>query len=231
MIIQDGALATGATIVLNFGNDRAMVTHPGAMDHLSLQEIAVYHLNKGKHLHFSSYFLQPQLKPDIGKLFQLARQLGLTTSFDAQWDPAEKWDLDLKQVLPFVDVFLPNKAEALFLSGEKTLAAALDRLSRLGHTIVVKLGEEGSISQSDQGITKVEPFLNKNVVDAIGAGDSFNAGYIYKFIQGEDVEQCQIFGNLMGAINTTQSGGTTAFTDFASILTIAGERFGYHESS
>ncbi len=228
MIIQDNHLATGATIVLNFGNDRAMVTHPGAMEHLSYDDISPDQLKKEKHLHFSSCFLQPKIKPDIGKLFKRAKNLGLTTSFDAQWDPAEKWDLDLPNVLPCVDVFLPNEVEALHLSGQKTLSAAMDKLAKLGNMIVVKLGEKGSISRQGDSVFEAEAFLNKNVVDAIGAGDSFNAGFIFKFIQGRDINECQIFGNLTGAISTTKPGGTTAFTNLNDILKIGKEKFGYN---
>ena len=231
MIIQDESLATGATIVLNFGYDRAMVTHPGAMEHLSYDEISIDQLKQAKHLHFSSYFLQPGLKPDVGRLFKQAKELGLTTSFDAQWDPAEKWDLDLPNVLPYVDVFLPNEVEALYLSRQKTLSAALDKLATLGNIIVVKLGEKGSISRQGDSIFEADAFLNKNIVDAIGAGDSFNAGFIAKFVQGKTVKECQIFGNLMGAINTTQPGGTTAFKNLPDILKIAREQFGYDEPS
>jgi len=227
MIIQDKSLATGATIVLNFGEDRAMVTHPGAMDHLSVAEISTEQLQRARHLHFSSYFLQPGMKSGIAKLFRQARESGLTTSFDAQWDPAEKWDIDLPNILPYVDVFLPNKVEALHLTGESDLSTALAQLARWGNTVVVKLGDQGSISRHGDMVFEAAPFLNKDVVDAIGAGDSFNAGFIAKFIQGKPVKECQIFGNLTGAISTTQPGGTTAFTNLAEILKIAKERFGY----
>jgi sugar/nucleoside kinase (ribokinase family) len=231
MIIQDESLATGATIVLNFSNDRAMVTHPGAMDHLSIHDISEDQLKKAKHLHFSSYFLQPKMKSNIDKLFKQAKELGLTTSFDAQWDPAEKWDIDLPNVLPYVDVFLPNEVEALHLSGQKTLSAALDKLAKLGNIIVIKLGGKGSISRQGDSIFEAKAFLNKNVVDAIGAGDSFNAGFIAKFIQGKSVKECQIYGNLMGAISTTQPGGTTAFSNLSDILNIAQKRFGYSDTN
>ncbi len=230
MIIQDKSLATGATIVLNFGEDRAMVTHPGAMNHLSLKDIDWEQIKKGKHLHFSSYFLQPKIKPDVGKLFKRTKELGLTTSFDAQWDPAEAWDVDLQTILPFVDVFLPNKVEAQHLTGEDSVSSALEKLSKLGHTIVIKLGDKGSITKSGDEIFQAKPFLNKNVVDAIGAGDSFNAGLIFKYIQGHDIKTCQIFGNLTGAISTTQAGGTTAFTNLNDILKIGREIFGYSEA-
>ena len=230
MIIQDSQLATGATIVLNFGNDRAMVTHPGAMDHLCFADISIEDLQQAKHLHFSSYFLQPRMKADVGKLFKQAKELGLTTSFDTQWDPAEKWDIDLPSILPSVDVFLPNEVEALHLTGESTIGSALDILAKLGNIAVLKLGEQGSISKCEDSIFEAKPFLNKDVVDAIGAGDSFNAGFIFEFIKGADIKRCQIFGNLIGAISTTKAGGTTAFTNIDDIMRTAKEKFGYDEA-
>ncbi|NQT23807.1 carbohydrate kinase family protein [candidate division KSB1 bacterium] len=227
MIIQDDSLATGATIVLNFDQDRAMVTHPGAMNYLILSDISPDHLKQGKHLHFASCFLQPGIKPDLANLFKSAKELGLTTSFDPQWDPAEKWDIDIEEILPHVDIFLPNKVEALLLSGEKDIETALDKLARIGNIIVIKLGEKGSILKHGNKVIKATPFLNTNVVDAIGAGDSFNTGFVYKFIQGEDIRVCQTFANLTGALNTTEPGGTAAFTTMANILKIGKERFGY----
>ena len=70
-------------------------------------------------------------------------------------------------------------------------------------------------------------FLNDNVVDAIGAGDSFNAGFIFKFINGYDIDECQTFGNLTGAINTTAAGGTAAFIDYEQVVKTGKEKFGY----
>ena len=229
MIIRDDTLATGATIILNYGEDRAMVTHPGAMDHLTFGEIGREQLEKAKHLHFSSCFLQPGIKPDLDKLFKLAKDAGLTTSFDAQWDPAEKWDIDLEAILPHVDVFFPNKVEAMFLTGEESVEKALDRLADMGNSVVVKLGSAGSLSKTEDKVFKADAFLNKDVVDAIGAGDSFNAGFISKFIKGHAIKQCQIFGNITGAVSTTQSGGTTAFTNLENVLKIAKDKFGYEE--
>ena len=69
-------------------------------------------------------------------------------------------------------------------------------------------------------------FLNKSVIDAIGAGDSFNAGFIHKFIQREPVEVCQEFGNLTAAISTQAAGGTAAFNDFEKRLKNAIEQYG-----
>ena len=229
LIIQDENLNTGATIVLNYDEDRAMVTHPGAMNHLTINDISEEKLKLGRHLHFSSYYLQPGIKNDVGRLFKMAKDLGLSTSFDMQWDPAEKWDLNIKETLPYVDVFLPNKQELIHLTGQVNLKEAVRVLGANVNTIVVKMGSEGSVSFQEGKEFKIPAFHNNNVVDAIGAGDSFNAGFIFKFIQGAPLEECQRFGNLCGAINTTAAGGTTAFTDFAAIMDIAKNQFGYEE--
>jgi len=229
MIIRDANLKTGATIVLNYDEDRAMITHPGAMNYLNLEDIKTDYLSNARHLHFSSYFLQPGFRNKIGKLFKWAKELGLTTSFDPQWDPEEKWNLSVQNTLPFVDVFLPNYNEFLLLTGKDDINQAFDSVGEFANTIVVKNGNNGSILWQQNQIAELPPYLNKNVVDAIGAGDSFNAGYIFKFINGNSPEECQRFANLTGAINTTAAGGTGAFIGYSKIMKLAKERFGFDE--
>lgn len=233
LIKQSKALQTGATVVLNFGEDRAMVTYPGAMKHLSIQDIQTEQLAQAQHLHFSSFFLQSGIQQEVQQLFQQAKNLGLTTSFDTQWDPSEKWDLKLSAILPFVDVFLPNETELLHLTGKNELTEAIDSVKEFSNTLVVKRGNRGSVSWSKGKLLYQEPFLNRDMVDAIGAGDSFNAGFIHKFIQKSDVEACQEYGNLIGAISTTAAGGTSAFADRNHFTRIAKEKFGYqaHETA
>lgn len=231
MIIRERKLNTGATVVLNYDEDRAMITHPGAMNHLTADDIRMEELKRGRHLHISSPFLQPGIRGSLGQIFSLARELGLSTSLDTQWDPAEKWTLDLAGILPHVNIFLPNRQEALLLTGCQTVRGALQKLEALGaETIALKMDKEGSLCRFDGREIIRPPFLNKKVVDSIGAGDSFNAGFIFKYLQGSDIAKCQIFGNLTGAVNTTEAGGTTAFTSYADIMKIAAERFGYTES-
>lgn len=227
LIIKDDTIKTGATIVMNFNEDRAMITHPGAMEKLSIKDINIDDLKKSKHLHFSSFFLQPGIKNDITNLFRIAKGLGLTTSLDPQWDPAEKWDMDLKNLLPYVDVFLPNKLELLNLTKENKIENAINNIRNYANTVVVKNGNKGSIVfNEDEKITK-EAFLNTKVVDAIGAGDSFDAGFINKYINGSTLEECQVFGNLMGAVSTTAAGGTGAFNSFENVKKVAREKFEY----
>ncbi|MBK8088839.1 MAG: carbohydrate kinase family protein [Chitinophagaceae bacterium] len=229
MIISSTELKTGATVILNFGEDRAMITYQGAMKHLGITDITKEMLSMSKHLHFSSYFLQPGFKNSLAGLFKMAKETGLTTSLDIQWDPSEQWNFDYETILPHVDIFFPNEKEMLHLTKAQSLEAAISTIAKWGNYIVVKRGKDGSLLSYNNQLIHGRPFVNKTIVDAIGAGDSFNAGYIFKFIKGCSPEDCQTFGNLTGAISTTASGGTTAFTDLSNTMKIAKEIFGYEE--
>ncbi len=213
MIQSVPEVGTGATIILNVDEDRANTTYPGAMDLLTIDDIPPEHLKRGKHLHFSSYFLQPGMRSGLGELFRTARSLGLSTSLDMQWDPAEAWDLPVEEILPHVNVFLPNEKELLALTGEKELNKAIETLQELTDILAIKQGNLGSTLVSGKELLFRPAFLNSSVVDAIGAGDSFNAGFIYKYIRGASLADCQEYGNLTGAVSTTAAGGTAAFRD------------------
>jgi sugar/nucleoside kinase (ribokinase family) len=226
LIIAEDGLTTGATVVLNVGEDRAMVTYPGAMDHLTIGDISDESLLKARHIHFSSFFIQPGIRKNVQSLFKRAKSLGLTTSLDTQWDPSEKWDFDYKSILPWVDVFLPNETEILFLAQAKNMADALKKLSPYGKNIVIKQGSKGALLQTEKGeILEMPAYLNSKVVDAIGAGDSFNAGFIHMFVKGESLKRCLDFGCLAGAISTTAAGGTGAFISKEFIMKTAKEKF------
>ena len=220
---------TGMSVILNYEEDRAIVTYPGAMEELKVSDVSDETLLIANHLHVSSLFLQKALKPDIVELFKRAKRIGLTTSLDPQWDPAELWDIDLPELLPYVDIFLPNESELLNLTGRESIDKALEEIKTYGNLILIKKGKNGSILSYDGNKVNCKPFFNNAVVDAIGAGDSFNAGFVFKFLQGAPPETCQIFGNLIGAISTTKSGGTTAFTDYDGTMKIAKEKFNYEE--
>ncbi len=225
-IISDKKSKTGATIVLNYDEDRAMVTHPGAMEELTINDISSEYLSAAKHLHISSIFLQPKIKENILDLLVKAKKAGLTTSLDPQWDPNEKWDIDLRKLLPFIDVFLPNETEVTHLTKEPDVEKALKLLAPFANLIVVKMGSKGSALLRNGNISLQPAFLNEEVADAIGAGDSFDAGFISKFVKGESAIECQRFGNLCGALNTTAAGGTGAFSDYEKMKKIAMEKFG-----
>jgi sugar/nucleoside kinase (ribokinase family) len=226
-IIRSTEQNTGATIVLNFGEDRAMVTYQGAMKYLTLADIPDDVLQKSKHLHMSSVFLQPGLISDMVPLFSKAKALGLTTSLDPQWDPSERWDINLKELLPHVDLFMPNIQELKALTRTQDIESGLAEIKSFANVIAVKCGSDGCYLWDGTEVIYQKAFLNANVVDSIGAGDSFDAGFISKFIQGKPYKECLEFGALTGAINTTRPGGTTAFENLELVRTIAESSFNY----
>ncbi len=226
MIKMDEYHGTGATVILNINEDRANTTYPGAMEYLTTDDISRDDLKKARHLHFSSYFLQPGMWQGLGGLFREAKNLGLTTSFDMQWDPLEKWNLDFLDVLPNVDVFLPNERELMQLTGKSNLDVAIESIKMHTNILAIKRGNKGSLIHNKNQLIALPPFLNTQVIDAIGAGDSFNAGFIYKFINGKDVAECQRFGNLTGAVSTTAAGGIAAFRDYEIFKRTAKDKFG-----
>lgn len=229
-IIEDSALTTGVTVALNYGEERAMVTHQGAMKYLDIDDITNSQLKRAKHLHFSSYFLQPKIAKNIHVLMERAKDIGLTTSFDPQWDPSEKWEIQLEKILPYVDVFLPNESELKSLAGAPDWKDALKKINKIANVVVAKLGAKGSAFYKDGKIRVIEPFKNSKIVDAIGAGDSFNAGFISRFISGDTIEECARFGNFVGAFSTTASGGTEAFSDKDRMIRLVKEEFGLNRN-
>ena len=224
----EGDTPTGATICMNYGEDRANLTYQGAMDVMEASDINPEVFGKTSHIHLSSLFMQSGLLKDIHKILDMAAAEGVTVSLDTQWDPKETWQMDWRSVLPKVTIFLPNEKELMALTGTGALEEAIAAVQPfLGRAMVVKMGSKGSLLVEKDGSRKVLPaFLNKEVVDAIGAGDSFNSGFISAFVKGLSLEDCQRTGNLTGAVNTTGAGGTGAFTSIADVREICRSRFG-----
>ena len=221
LILRSEALKTGATIGLNFGEDRAMVTYAGAMEHLSFNDISLDVLDQARHLHISSYFFQPALQENIADLFRIAKEKGLTTSFDIQTDPTDKWEINLASILPFTDVFLPNENELLAITGKETVEEAIDDIKDLVNILAVKLGSKGSACYHNHTVIHQSAFLHNELVDAIGAGDSFDAGFVFRFLQGASLAACQLFANHTGSYSTRAAGGTGAFEDINSFFKYA----------
>lgn len=226
-IIHSETLKTGATIVLNYDQDRAMVTYPGAMEDLKITDIDFGFISTARHLHFSSIFLQPGIRKSLTVLFAKAKSLGLTTSLDPQWDPVEEWEVDLSQLLPLVDVFLPNMAEFLLLTNSVSLEEGIGKIDKTAPniTLIVKDGSNGAYGWKEGTLIHQPAFMNIEVVDCIGAGDSFNAGFIHAFIQGSSLKKCLELGTLTGAVSTTRPGGTGAFENLEEVRSIAFDNF------
>jgi sugar/nucleoside kinase (ribokinase family) len=127
---------------------------------------------------------------DVGDLLRRARRAGMTTVLDTGWDP-HGWSPDtvagLHDLLPEVDVFLPNQEEAGMLTGRDDAEAAAADLARAGaRTVVVKCGADGSHGRCGTRTEHV-PALPVRVHDTVGAGDAYDAGFVAGLLRGEDL--------------------------------------------
>ncbi len=200
--------ATGITVVLSGPDDRAMLTFPGTIGDLRGSLIDQELLQRTRHIHVSSYFLQRSLTPELPALFREARAGKATTSIDPNWDPSGLWDDGLVGLLPEVDVFLPNEMEALSLARISTLEDAIARFRSAGaRTVVVKTAEQGVIGAEASELVDV-PAFPLHVVDSTGAGDSFDAGFLAAYLNGEPLRRCMEIGNACGGLSTQGVGGT-----------------------
>ena len=207
-VVVDKTIKTGLSVILSNGYDRAILTHLGSIAALRYDEIDQSLLRAARHLHMGHYYLLNALRPNVPALFTAARAAGLTTSVDTNYDPAEQWNGGLAEVLAHTDVFLPNQTELHAISGVADLDDALARMAQRVPLVAVKLGEQGGIARRGDEVVKADP-LPVNVVDTTGAGDSFDAGFIYGYLAGWDLTRSLRLGCACGSLSTRAAGGTT----------------------
>jgi sugar/nucleoside kinase (ribokinase family) len=218
-VVIDPAIPTGLSVILSRPADRAILTYPGSITALRYAEIDQSLLRRARHLHLGSYFLLDALLPDVPQLFDAAHAHGLSISLDTNYDPAELWDSGLADVLSRVDIFLPNETELRAIAGTGDIDAAIERLARRVPTVAAKLGPRGaSARRGAQTATATSPHMQ--VVDTTGAGDSFDAGFVYGHLAGWDLARTLRLACACGALSTRAAGGTGAQATLAEALAL-----------
>ena len=202
----DARVPTGFSVILSQPADRAILTYPGSIAHLRLSDVDPDVLGRARHLHVGGYFLLSALRPDLPELFRAAKARGLSTSLDTNWDPDGRW-AGLDALWPVCDVFLPNEQELRLITGQGELEAALGTLAARVPTVAVKAGAQGGIAQQ-AGRTVTAPPLRVEVADTTGAGDSFNAGFLYGYLAGWPLERSLHLACACGSLSARGVGGT-----------------------
>jgi len=216
---QPPTARTGVTVHLQHAELRHMFTYAGPIFDLGFDDLDINYLADSRHLHLPSYYLQQALTPRIPELFAYLKAQGLTISLDPNDDPAGTWDRCILQALPYVDVLMPNEREACLIAGEPDLNRSITALRTMVPLVVIKSGSKGA-----SAYTRDEEWhataKSVQIVDAVGAGDSFNAGFLHAWIRGSSIPAALAFGNVCGSASATMSGGTSAFRDRASLQAI-----------
>jgi sugar/nucleoside kinase (ribokinase family) len=215
-VVERTGAATGLTVVLSRGEDRAILTHLGAIPTLTADEVrhAAAALPDLRHVHVASLFLQPSLARELPAVLGEIRASGVTVSLDTNDDPARRWD-GVAELLPHVDVLLPNEAEALAIAGaiagrpSAEPVAAARALAALGPLVVVKRGPEGALAASGGDITESIPASPRRPVDTTGAGDSFDAAFLDAWLDGTPLDACLARAVRAGSAATRAVGGTS----------------------
>ncbi|MFC4585660.1 carbohydrate kinase family protein [Sphaerisporangium corydalis] len=204
VVLVDDGDATG-------GGGRAILTAPGCLPYLTAGDVPAALVQASRHVHVSSYFLQPGLAAGLPALFREARQAGATTSLDTNDDPAGEWR-GLDEVLKEAGVLLPNAAEAMAITGEPGIERAVRALAARGVLPVVKDGAAGALTWENGTVVRVSPppAPAAEFADTVGAGDSFNAGFIAARLRGLDLARSLGVAVACGSLSTRAPGGTAA---------------------
>ncbi|MFE3138598.1 carbohydrate kinase family protein [Streptomyces scopuliridis] len=220
----DPGLPTPLTVVVTRGDgDRTILTSPGTLAATGPDDVPEALLTSSRHVHAASYFLLPKLADALPELLATARAHGATTSLDTNDDPSGAWAPGrIDATLAVTDFLLPNAQEALALASAAaspdapgslaaagSLEAAAGALAARGPRVVVKNGADGALVHDGRTLLRT-PGIPARPLDTVGAGDSFDAGFITAFLRGLSTAEALEFAAACGALSTRAHGGTAA---------------------
>jgi ribokinase len=198
---------TGISVALSRPGDRAILTARGALvahDPTGLPDEVV---RRARHVHIASPFLQPLLRDGLAALVARARAAGATVSVD--------WAAVARPALA-ANLLLPDEQEAVHLAAAldggarpagATAVEAAAALGSGGALVVVKSGPDGAVAVRGGKVTRAAPYP-VDPVDATGAGDSFDAGFLAGWLGGADLALSLALACACGALSTRRTGGT-----------------------
>ncbi|HIE34075.1 MAG TPA: carbohydrate kinase family protein [Candidatus Altiarchaeales archaeon] len=195
---------TGLTVAITFeDNSRSFITYPGGNGELTIEDIDL-NLIEGKYLHIPSFFLQG-LRERVVDLIKYGHEKNMIVSFDTGWDPAG-WSRDdkklVRKILKGVDIFFPNIREASAITGLENKEEICEDLLNLGIDIVaLKMGPSGSYIAKEEDRIFI-PAYRVKAIDTTGAGDVFNAAFVFCHSRDWDLEKSGRFASGAAAIST-----------------------------
>jgi ribokinase len=198
---------------------RALYINPGVNDTLESREVNLSYVAQTSILHLSSFVGEKPFRAQK-KLVGMVPD-AIKVSFDPGSVYAQKGFAAIEPLLRGCYVLLPNALELEQLSGEADYRRGAEFMLDLGVKIVaVKLGSRGCYVTDGNEQFMVEPFPVK-AVDTTGAGDAFNAGFLYGLINNKNLRECGRLGNFVASKSVTKMGARTGLPygkDLASLM-------------
>jgi len=203
----DPIIQTGLSVALaKDDGDRAILTLLGSIDATKPHDLTDDLLADCRHWHIGGYFLLESLRPFWFGFLKRCRAVGVTTSLDTNWDPSNTW-LEVRDLLPWVDVFLPNEREAIGIAGVPDVDDAGRKLSAETPIVVIKRGGDGATAFIGQGTHHAPAIPVERIEDTVGAGDNFDAGFLRAWLLGWDMPDCLALGSRCGHASLGVGGG------------------------
>jgi ribokinase len=216
LVRRDASVGTGVTVNLVRGAERFQITYAGSMAKFGAEHIADELFDGLGHLHVSGVYQTRALLPHVAGLLARAASAGASTSMDCQWDPSERWER-LADWLPRLDLLLANVQEARSMTGAPSASEALAALAARTRCPVIKQGAEGASAMLDGRVVRA-PATVVEVVDTIGAGDNFAAGYLYAYLEERlPLLACLRAANAAASRSCAFRGGTAARTAWTEV--------------
>ena len=210
LLLDSDEKKTGISISFTTERDRCFLTYRGTNEGLSLRHMDLTQLPYARHVHVTGYEGRAN-HDEYRDMLQRIRALGdVTVSFDVGWDTTGEWYEGIFELLPMIDVLFMNETECRHYTRCEDIEAGARRLAEGAGMAVIKLGKRGALAVKD-GEVFVAPTYKVKVVDTTGAGDSFNAGFVYGFVRGLPMEECLKRGNGCGSLSASMLGGNTGF--------------------
>jgi len=188
------------SVAFSFQQDRGFISYMDPCEPWNLIEIL--------ETYQPSIFLVGGLEygPAFLEFAATAQQMGITLVMDCQYRDVTLSTPGVIEALSSIDLFMPNCCEAFRLTGIHDTSESVQVLAQYTPQVVIKIGREGSVAYSKGKVTKIPAVYVPHVMDTTGAGDSFNAGFLFGFLQGASIDTCLKYANLMGAACVTGFG-------------------------
>jgi sugar/nucleoside kinase (ribokinase family) len=210
---------TAFTVSVSTTLDRTFFTYSGANRELSTlvgDLIGIATADRVRHIHLA-HALEPANLPAS---FKAIKDKGWSLSVDVGWHPEWYADARARAALKLVDIFFPNEREAGAVTQETEPRRMLDAFQRMGvHRVALKLGKHGAALLWDGAVCFQKPGII-DAVDTTGAGDCFDAGFLYAWLGGMEPALCLRAGAACGEMSTRALGGVAGFPSKEELETI-----------
>lgn len=210
LLTVSSSSGTGISISFTNENDRSFLTYRGTNEDPDLNAIDLNKVKQAKHIHITGYSGKRNHESYFNLLKNVHDMKDVTISFDLGWDETGEWYQGIYEVFPYIDVLFMNETEAIHYSRKESVIEAAKDFGKSCKLVIIKAGKRGSIAFYDNLIYEANGY-QATALDTTGAGDSFNAGFVYGFLEGYSITECLRCGNGCGAMSVMAYGGNTGF--------------------